>query len=78
MSLLYIKHLKFLSKFFSKLKKINLQLSFIFYFQGTKSPDVVEFMNKNYPPNFSYADFAKEFTTEFFDANEWANIIKSE
>jgi len=45
--------------------------------KGTKSPDVVEFMNKNYPPNFSYADFAKEFTTEFFDANEWANIIKS-
>lgn len=35
-------------------------------------------MNKNYPPNFSYAEFAKEFTTEFFDANEWANIIKSE
>merc|ERR1719427_2139091 len=50
---------------------------FWYNWKGRKSPDVVDFMNRNYPPNFSYADFASEFTTEFFDPNEWANIIKS-
>ena len=33
-------------------------------------------MNKNYPPNFSYADFASQFTAEFFDADQWAQIFK--
>ena len=33
-------------------------------------------MNKNYPPQFTYADFAKEFTAEFFDADQWADLFK--
>lgn len=41
------------------------------------SKDVVDFMSKNYPPNFTYADFGNEFTTEFFDPNEWANIFSA-
>jgi alpha-L-fucosidase len=30
---------------------------FWYYWQGSKEPDVVEFMEKNYPPGFTYADF---------------------
>ena len=41
----------------------------------TGNADVVAFMKKNYPPNFTYADFATKFTTEFFDANEWADVL---
>ena len=41
----------------------------------TKS--VVDFMEKYYPPGFTYADFGKEFRAEFFNATEWANIFKA-
>ena len=34
-------------------------------------------MKKNYPPDFSYADFAKEFTAEFFDPDAWAELIQA-
>jgi alpha-L-fucosidase len=34
-------------------------------------------MNKNYPPGFTYADFAKEFRAEFFDPAQWAEIFSS-
>lgn len=37
--------------------------------------DIVEFMKDNYKPTFTYQDFAKEFTAEFFNATEWAEII---
>jgi alpha-L-fucosidase len=32
-------------------------------------------MEKNYPPNFTYQDFAKEFTAEFFDPEQWADVF---
>lgn len=35
----------------------------------------VQFMKNNYPPNFSYQDFAKEFTAEFFEPEKWANLF---
>jgi alpha-L-fucosidase len=37
--------------------------------------DHVEFMEKNYPPNFTYQDFAKEFTAEFYEPSEWADLF---
>ena len=39
--------------------------------------DIVDFMKKNYPPNFKYADFASQLKAEFFDAGEWADIINA-
>lgn len=42
-----------------------------------KNPPFVEFMKKNYPPGFTYAEFAKEFRAEFFDPNHWASILES-
>lgn len=41
-----------------------------------KQQPYVDFMNKNYPKNFLYPDFAKEFTAEFYNATEWAEIFK--
>lgn len=33
-------------------------------------------MTKNYPKDFSYQEFAKDFTAEFFNPNEWAELFK--
>ncbi|CAG5131394.1 unnamed protein product [Candidula unifasciata] len=39
--------------------------------------DVVQFMQANYRPDFTYADFASMFTAEFYDPNYWADIFSS-
>ncbi|UJR23860.1 hypothetical protein I4U23_026835 [Adineta vaga] len=39
------------------------------------NPETVAFMEKNYPADWTYADFAREFRAEFFDPNEWADIL---
>lgn len=33
-------------------------------------------MSKNYPPNFTYQDFAPMFKAEFFDPNKFADLFK--
>ena len=45
--------------------------------ESQKRADLVDFMKANYPPDFSYADFAPGFTTEFFDPDEWADIFEA-
>ncbi|KAF2901668.1 hypothetical protein ILUMI_04511 [Ignelater luminosus] len=35
-----------------------------------------EFMRQNYPPGFTYQDFAKDFTAEFFTPTDWAAIFQ--
>ena len=42
---------------------------------GQKS--YVEFMKANYRPDWTYADFANQFTTEFFNPDKWAEILKA-
>ncbi|KAB0797377.1 hypothetical protein PPYR_08371 [Photinus pyralis] len=37
--------------------------------------DIVSFMKKNYPPNFTYQDFAKDFSAQLFDPNAWAKLF---
>lgn len=52
---------------------------FWWYWQGwgePRNPDPAKFMTKNYPPDFTYAAFAKDFTCEFFDGEEWARIFQ--
>jgi alpha-L-fucosidase len=34
-------------------------------------------MTKNYPPGFTYADFAPKFTAEFYEPDKWAEIFKA-
>lgn len=40
-------------------------------------PMTIKFMQNNYPPRFTYQDFARDFTAEFFDPNKLADILKS-
>ncbi|CAG9822075.1 unnamed protein product [Phaedon cochleariae] len=43
---------------------------------ANNNEEVVSFMKENYPPNFTYQEFAKDFKAEFFNASEWAEIFQ--
>ncbi|XP_046582110.1 alpha-L-fucosidase-like [Haliotis rubra] len=43
--------------------------------QGYKDPMYVQYMKDNYKPDFTYADFARDFTAEFYDAEAWAELF---
>ena len=45
--------------------------------QGIHHPPTVEFMKKNYPPDFTYADFAPQFKAEFFNPDQWVDLFKA-
>ncbi|KAI4469381.1 alpha-l-fucosidase [Holotrichia oblita] len=45
--------------------------------KGTKLPSHIDFMKKNYPPNFTYQDFANDFKAEFYDPDQWAKLFKA-
>lgn len=45
--------------------------------QGQPTPAVVDFMASNYRPDFTYADFAEDFTAEFFNAQQWLKMFQS-
>ncbi|MPC34845.1 Alpha-L-fucosidase [Portunus trituberculatus] len=47
------------------------------HWQGSKSQKYVDFMKNNYPPNFSYQDFGPQFTAEFYDPKEWAELFNA-
>ncbi|XP_076804146.1 alpha-L-fucosidase-like [Clavelina lepadiformis] len=49
---------------------------FWWYWKGSPQQKVVDFMSKNYPPEFTYADFAKSFKAEFYDPNQWADLFE--
>lgn len=37
----------------------------------------VKFMQDNYPPGFTYPDFAPDFTAEFYNPTQWAELFKN-
>ena len=45
--------------------------------QGTKGKDYVDFMQKNYRPDFTYADFSNQFSAEMYDPDSWAEIFSA-
>lgn len=45
--------------------------------QGDPQPNVVSFMNRNYPPDFTYPEFASDFRAEFFNPLEWADMFNA-
>ncbi|XP_076450084.1 alpha-L-fucosidase-like [Babylonia areolata] len=48
------------------------------WWKGPNPRDAITaFMKQNYPPDFTYADFAPQFTAEFFNPREWAQIFKA-
>ncbi|XP_018301423.1 alpha-L-fucosidase-like [Mycetomoellerius zeteki] len=38
---------------------------------------VIDFMKQRYPPNFTYQDFARDFTAEFFNASDWTELFQA-
>jgi len=46
------------------------------YWKVRKYPDVVEFMEENYPPGFEYPEFAPMFRAELFDPKVWAELFQ--
>ncbi len=50
---------------------------FVYNWLHSKIPAIVKFMEKNYPPGFTYADFAPMFTAEFYDPNQWVELFKA-
>lgn len=50
---------------------------FWWHWQGEQSSAYVRFMKENYPPGFSYADFAPMFTARFFHPEEWADLFQA-
>ena len=46
--------------------------------QGSKpNPSYVSFMKSNYPPKFTYADFASQFHAELWNPSQWADVFKA-
>lgn len=50
---------------------------FWWHWQGQHDQKCVNYMKKNYPPGFTYAEFAPKFHAQFFDPVEWADIFKA-
>uniref|UniRef100_A0A4W5QKP6 Alpha-L-fucosidase n=1 Tax=Hucho hucho TaxID=62062 RepID=A0A4W5QKP6_9TELE len=52
---------------------------FWWHWQGQNPPDqkCVLYMLENYPPGFSYPDFAPQFHAQFFDPDDWADIFQA-
>jgi len=47
------------------------------YWRGDHYKDYVDFMNNNYRPNFTYADFAPMFTAELWNPDQWADLFQA-
>ncbi|CAH3121422.1 unnamed protein product [Porites lobata] len=43
--------------------------------KGAHTQECVDFMKKNYRPDFSYADFGPMFKAEFFNPDQWADLL---
>lgn len=50
---------------------------FWFRWKTNKTPKAVQFMKENYRADWTYQDFAKEFTAEMFNPDEWADLFKA-
>ncbi|VDH90504.1 alpha-L-fucosidase [Mytilus galloprovincialis] len=53
-----------------------LGAGFWWSWKGQPLPAIVDFMQKNYRPDFTYAEFAAMFTTELFNPEEWAEMFQ--
>ncbi|XP_062870636.1 tissue alpha-L-fucosidase-like [Trichomycterus rosablanca] len=45
--------------------------------KGAMSPDYILFMAKNYPPGFTYPEFAPMFNAQFFEPDQWAELFEA-
>ena len=49
------------------------------FWESWKAHDnaTVQFMKDNFKPNFTYADFAPMFTSEFFKPDQWTDLFNA-
>ncbi|KAK0131714.1 Tissue alpha-L-fucosidase [Merluccius polli] len=50
---------------------------FWWHWRGQLDPKCMKFMADNYPPGFSYPEFAPQFRAPFFDPEHWADIFEA-
>uniref|UniRef100_H3APB6 Alpha-L-fucosidase n=1 Tax=Latimeria chalumnae TaxID=7897 RepID=H3APB6_LATCH len=50
---------------------------FWWHWRAERISAYVDFMEKNYPPGFRYADFAPQFGAEFFNPDSWAELFEA-
>ena len=48
---------------------------FWYKWKGRQLQQYLNYTGKNFPPGFSYNEFAPMFKAEFFDANQWASLV---
>ena len=48
---------------------------FWYKWKGKKLQMYLNYTTKNFPPGFSYSEFAPMFKAEFFDAKQWADLV---
>lgn len=46
------------------------------YWRDNQVESYVEYMTKNFKPEFTYQEFAPQFTAEHFNASEWAKLFE--
>ncbi|KAK7085024.1 Tissue alpha-L-fucosidase [Halocaridina rubra] len=47
------------------------------FWQGSHEKDYVDFMAKNYPPGFTYPNFASQFSAEFYNPEDWVSVFNA-
>ena len=47
------------------------------WWQSEKMEAIVEFMEANYPPGFTYQDFGSQLKMEFFNASHFSDLVKA-
>nr|XP_022316391.1 alpha-L-fucosidase-like [Crassostrea virginica] len=50
---------------------------FWYEWKTAKDPAVLQFMKNNYPPGFTYADFASQFHATFYNPDIWAELFEA-
>jgi len=50
---------------------------FWYLWKAEHNKEIVNFMKNNYPPDFTYADFAPMFKAEFYNPDKWADVFKA-
>lgn len=50
---------------------------FWYEWKTAKDPTVVKFMEDNYAPDFTYADFAPQFQAAFYNPDSWADLFQA-
>ena len=50
---------------------------FEYYVRTNTDKYIVNYVKNNFPPDHTYADFAKQFTAELYDPDHWADVIQA-